>query len=154
MGRALEAIREDEIAANTSGINITKYKVCSFALGASAAGLAGSLQALYVGSVMPTSYDFMISIMVLCMVVLGGMGNFSAVILGAFIIQLIDYLPKLIGISNIIPPQAQKIIFGLILVFMMIYRPQGLLGRSKRNYKKYETDNFETGNTVSVRGEK
>ena len=132
MGRALEAIREDEIAASSMGINITKYKVWAFALGAGAAGLAGSLQAVFMGSVMPGTYVFMVSIMVLCMVVLGGMGNFKAVILGAFIIQLVSYFPQLTGLSSVIPAQAKQIIFGLILVLMMIYRPQGLLGRSKR----------------------
>ncbi len=136
MGRALEAIREDEIAASSMGINITKYKVWAFALGAAAAGLAGCLQALYIGSVMPGTYVFMVSIMALCMVVLGGMGNFAAVILGAFIIQLISYFPQMVGLSNIIPAQARQILFGLILVLMMIYRPQGILGRKERKYRK------------------
>ena len=71
--------------------------------------------------------------MVLCSVVLGGMGNFLAVMLGAFIIQFISYLPQLIGLSSVIPAQAKQIIFGLILVIMMIYRPQGILGRKKRD---------------------
>lgn len=136
MGRALEAIREDEIAASSMGINVTKYKVWAFALGAAAAGLAGCLQALYIGSVMPGTYVFMVSIMALCMVVLGGMGNFTAVILGAFIIQLISYFPQMVGLSNVIPAQARQILFGLILVLMMIYRPQGILGRKERKYRK------------------
>ena len=135
MGRALEAIREDEIAAASMGINVTKYKVLSFAIGAGVSGIAGCLQAEFVLSVSPGSYVFMVSIMVLCTVVLGGMGNFLAVILGAFIIQFISYLPQLIGLSNVIPAQAKQIIFGLILVLMMIYRPQGILGRKKRNNK-------------------
>lgn len=138
MGRALEAVREDEIAASSMGINITKYKVWAFALGASVAGLAGSLQALYIRSVMPGTYVFMVSIMALCMVVLGGMGNFAAVILGAFIIQFISYFPQMVGLSNIIPAQARQILFGLILVLMMIYRPQGILGRKERKYGKAE----------------
>lgn len=75
----------------------------------------------------------MVSIMVLCMVVLGGMGNFKAVILGAFIIQFISYFPQLVGLSNVIPPQFKQILFGLILVVMMIWRPQGILGREKRS---------------------
>ena len=138
MGRALEAIREDEIAANSMGINVTKYKVVSFALGAAVTGIAGCLQAEYTLSVSPGSFVFMVSIMVLCTVVLGGMGNFVAVILGAFIIQFISYFPQLVGLSNIIPAQAKQIIFGLILVIMMIYRPQGILGRKERNNKKAE----------------
>ena len=144
MGRALEAIREDEIAANSMGINVTKYKVVSFALGAAVTGIAGCLQAEFTLSVSPGSYVFMVSIMVLCTVVLGGMGNFLAVILGAFIIQFISYLPQLIGLSNVIPAQAKQIIFGLILVIMMIYRPQGILGRKERNNKGAEKNWLES----------
>jgi len=136
MGRALAAIREDEIAANSMGINPTKYKVCAFMLGASVAGVAGSFYVAYMGSVMPSTFTFMISVMVLCMVVLGGMGNFAATILGALIIELIDYLPRLLGITNLIPAQFKQVIFGLILVIMMILRPQGILGREKFNYFK------------------
>jgi branched-chain amino acid transport system permease protein len=132
LGRALEAIREDEIAASSMGINTTKYKVWAFALGAAIAGVAGSLQAVFVLSVTPAVFTFMVSIMVLCMVVLGGMGNFKAVILGAFIIQFISYLPQLTGLTNIIPPQFKHVLFGLILVVMMIWRPQGIVGRKER----------------------
>jgi branched-chain amino acid transport system permease protein len=128
MGRALQAIRDDEIAASSMGINVTKYKVWAFAIGAAVAGIAGSLQSIFSLSVTPNSYVFMVSIMVLCMVVLGGMGNFAAVILGAFIIQLISYFPQLTGLSSVIPPQFKQILFGLILVVMMIWRPQGIIG--------------------------
>ena len=136
MGRALTAVREDEIAAQSMGINITKYKVYAFILGASVAGVAGSFQAAFTLSVSPGTYTFMVSVMVLCMVVLGGMGNFKASILGAFIIQLISYLPQLTGLTAIIPPQFNQILFGLILVIMMIWRPQGLLGRERIKYSK------------------
>ena len=134
MGRALTAVREDEIAAQSMGINITKYKVYAFVLGAAVAGIAGSLQAVFSLSVTPSTYTFMVSVMVLCMVVLGGMGNFKAAILGAFIIQLISYFPQLTGLSSVIPPQFKQILFGLILVVMMIWRPQGLLGREEHTY--------------------
>lgn len=134
MGRALTAVREDEIAAQSMGINITKYKVYAFVLGASVAGIAGSLQAVFMLSVTPGTYTFMVSVMVLCMVVLGGMGNFKASILGAFIIQFISYFPQLTGLSSVIPPQFKQILFGLILVVMMIWRPQGLLGREENRF--------------------
>ena len=136
MGRALTAIREDEIAAQAMGINITKYKVYAFVLGASVAGVAGSLQAVFTLSVTPGTYTFMVSVMVLCMVVLGGMGNFKASILGAFLIQFISYFPQLTGLTSVIPPQFRQILFGLILVVMMIWRPQGILGREQTRYKK------------------
>jgi len=136
MGRALTAIREDEVAAQSMGINITKYKVYAFMLGATVAGVAGSFQAVFTLSVTPGTYTFMVSVMVLCMVVLGGMGNFKASILGAFILQLISYFPQLTGLTSVNPPQFKQILFGLILVIMMIWRPQGLLGREKINYAK------------------
>ena len=136
MGRAMEAIREDEIAAASNGINVTKYKVAAFMLGAGVAGLAGSLQAELILSVMPSTYTFMLSVMVLCMVVLGGMGNFKAVIFGAFIIEVIDYLPKMLGLTSVLPPQFKQILFGLILVVMMICRPQGILGRQNNAFKR------------------
>lgn len=133
IGRALEAIREDEIAASSMGINVTRYKVWAFVFGASIAGIAGSLQAEFILSVTPGAFTFMVSIMVLCMVVLGGMGNFKAVILGAFLIQFVSYFPQLVGLSNVIPPQFKQVLFGLILVVMMIWRPQGILGRERRS---------------------
>lgn len=134
IGRAFEAIREDEIAASSLGINTTLYKVIAFALGAFIAGVAGSFQAAFTLSVTPSSYTFMVSIMVLCIVVLGGMGNFKAVILASLILQLVSEFPRIVGLSNIIPPQFKQILFGLILVVLMIYRPQGLLGRETRVY--------------------
>ncbi len=133
LGRALEAIREDEIAASSMGINVTAYKVWAFIFGAAVAGVAGSLQAVFILSVAPGVFTFMVSIMVLCMVVLGGMGNFKAVILGALIIQFISYFPQLTGLTNVIPPQFKQVLFGLILVVMMIWRPQGILGREQRS---------------------
>lgn len=136
MGRALEAVREDEIAASSMGINTTSYKVWAFVLGASVAGVAGSLQAVFILSVTPGVFTFMVSIMVLCMVVLGGMGNFKAVILGAFLIQFVSYFPQLVGLSNVIPPQFKQVLFGFILVSMMIWRPQGILGREQRSAPK------------------
>ncbi|HLW21893.1 MAG TPA: branched-chain amino acid ABC transporter permease [Sphaerochaetaceae bacterium] len=136
MGRALEAVREDEIAASSMGINTTSYKVWAFVLGASVAGVAGSLQAVFILSVTPGVFTFMVSIMVLCMVVLGGMGNFKAVVLGAFLIQFVSYFPQLVGLSNVIPPQFKQVLFGFILVSMMIWRPQGILGREQRSAPK------------------
>ena len=134
LGRAMNAVREDEVAAASNGINVTTYKIMSFVIGAAVGGVAGCFQSAYTLTVNPSSYTFMVSVMVLCCVVLGGMGNGLAVILGGFIIQFISYFPQLTGLTNVIPPQAKQIIFGLILVVMMICRPQGLLGRDKYRY--------------------
>ena len=78
----------------------------------------------------------MMSIMILCMAVLGGLGNNFATVVGVIIIVIASEIPRLVGISHIIPPQINQVIFGLILVLMMIYRPQGIIGRVKLNYAK------------------
>jgi branched-chain amino acid transport system permease protein len=134
-GRALEAVREDEIAASAMGIDVTKYKIIAFCIGAFFAGIAGSLWATYNQSVAPQTFDFMLSILILCMVVLGGMGNNLAVLFGAVLIVITSELPRLLGFSSKIPPQTNQILFGLILVVMMIYRPQGIIGRKKMNFE-------------------
>ena len=134
VGRALEAIREDEIAASSMGINTAKYKIGAFTAGSFFAGIAGGLYAAYTQAVAPNTFDFMMSVMILCMIVLGGLGRNIAAVAGALIIVLAEFTPRLIGISNIIPPQLNQILFGLILVIMMIYRPQGIIGRKKINY--------------------
>ena len=79
------------------------------------------------------------------MVVLGGMGNFKACILGAFIIQFISYLPQLLGVTNLVPAQAKQVFFGLILVVMMVWRPQGILGREKFTYVKKSAKGIQEG---------
>ena len=134
IGRAMTAVREDEVAAASNGIDVTKYKIVSFVLGAAVGGIAGCFQTAYTLTVSPASYTFMVSVMVLCTVVLGGMGNGKAVILGAVIIQFISYFPQLTGLTNVIPAQAKQMIFGLILVVMMVWRPQGILGRDRFRY--------------------
>lgn len=134
VGRALEAIREDEIAASSMGINTAKYKIGAFVTGSFFAGIAGGLYAAYTQAVAPNTFDFMMSIMILCMIVLGGLGRNIAAVAGSVIIVLAEFTPRLLGISSIIPPQLNQIMFGLILVMMMIYRPQGIIGRKKINY--------------------
>jgi branched-chain amino acid transport system permease protein len=136
IGRALEAIREDEIAASAMGINTSKYKIGAFTTGAFLGGISGSIFACFNQSVAPLTFDFMMSVMILCMAVLGGLGNSFATIIGALIIVITSELPRLLGVSHIIPPQLNQILFGLILIIMMIYRPQGLIGRIKINYAK------------------
>ncbi len=128
MGMALEAIREDEIAASAMGINVTRYKIIAFVVGAMTAGVAGTLYASFNLTVSPNQFLFMNSIIVLCMVVLGGMGNHVGVLIGAFLVILAQELPRLFNM----PPEFNQIIFGLILVLMIRFRPQGLFP-SKRN---------------------
>lgn len=147
MGRALEAIREDEIAAFSMGVNVTKYKVTAFSISAFFAGIAGSLWAVQQGAVNPDTFDFMMSIMVLCMVVLGGMGNHKGVILGAVIIVFAAEFPRIWGV----PAAVRQMIFGFILVGMMIYRPEGLLGRKRQHFDEHDGEAIPaTGSTIDL----
>ena len=135
-GRALEAIREDEIAAKAMGINTVVYKIAAFSIGAFFAGIAGSLWAVYNQSVSPQTFDFMLSIMILSMAVLGGLGNNLGTLIGALILVTASELPRLLGFSSYIPAQTSQMLFGLLLVLMMIFRPQGLIGRRKTDFEK------------------
>ncbi|MBN1573833.1 MAG: branched-chain amino acid ABC transporter permease [Deltaproteobacteria bacterium] len=131
LGRAWFAIREDEIAAECSGINIMKYKVIAFAISASFGGLAGSVFAFWFMFTSPESFKFWESILILCMVVLGGMGSIPGVILGALVLtsltevvrELLDPWPDLV--------QARFLVFGVILIVMMRFKPAGLIPLSR-----------------------
>jgi branched-chain amino acid transport system permease protein len=141
IGRAWEAIREDEVAARTMGIDTTRMKLLAFALGASFGGIAGSMFSAMQGFISPESFVLVESIMVLSMVVLGGMGNIWGVVLGAL---LLSFVPELLrhtieplqrwafGRSVIEPEVVRMLLFGLALVLMMLYRPAGLLPSAVR----------------------
>jgi branched-chain amino acid transport system permease protein len=125
MGRAWVAIREDEVAAAAMGINTTLIKLLAFGAGAFFAGMAGSVDAHFGTQVSPDSYVFQISVLILAMVVLGGLGNPPGVVLGAV---LLTFLPeKLRDLSDI-----RFLVFGFALVFIMRFRPEGLLPSARR----------------------
>ncbi len=129
-GRAWVALREDEMAAAAMGIPLRNIKLLAFALGASFGGLAGGLFAAFQGFVSPESFSLMESIMVLCMVVLGGMGHLPGVIFGAVLLTLMPEvlraLAPLLGGHGIDPENLRMLIFGACLIVVMIFRPQGL----------------------------
>lgn len=120
IGRAWIAIKEDELAAESMGIDTTSMKILAFALGAFWAGIAGVFFAGKFAFVSPESFTFFESVIVLSMVVLGGMGSIPGVILGASIIVI---LPEMFRALS----SYRMLIFGAALVLMMIFRPQGLL---------------------------
>jgi branched-chain amino acid transport system permease protein len=147
LGRAWMAIREDETAADCTGVNPIKTKLLAFALGASFAGFAGSFYAAKLQAITPGAFEFNVSIMLLCMVVLGGMGSLKGVILGGMLITLFDrillaqmtFLIRWIGRSLGIAALASVdltlwrwFFFGLGLVVIMLIRPEGLAGRRVR----------------------
>lgn len=123
-GRAVLAIREDEVAAEASGINTTFYKTLAFALSAVFAGIAGGMYAGNYGVLTAKYFDFNNSINILVMVVLGGMGSFTGAILSAIVLTI---LPQVLLDFN----EYRMIIYSLILIVMMIFRPTGLLGRKE-----------------------
>jgi len=140
MGRAWGAIRADETAAEMMGVNTVRTKLLAFALGASFAGVAGSFQASYLGASTSDFFDFSISILVLIMVILGGIGNIWGAVLGAFALTYVDktflpYIGQHLGdIAPSLPNPAQYnfLIYGVILVLMMRFRPQGFLPSRQR----------------------
>ena len=128
-GRAFLAVREDEIAANTMGINPTQYKMLAFVLGGFLAGVAGGLYAHLYVFVHPSSFDFLKSIDVLMVVVLGGLGSMSGNIIAA-----IAWISLLEGLRILLPPEVldlRMVIYPVVLITMMILRPQGLMGRTE-----------------------
>lgn len=121
IGRAWIAIREDEIATAAMGINNTMYKLYSVAFGAFWAGLAGCLFAAKMQFISPESFTFMESVLILCMVIVGGLGSIAGVIIGALILV---FLPEVLREVQLY----RMLALGAGLVVLMIFRPQGLLG--------------------------
>jgi branched-chain amino acid transport system permease protein len=130
-GRALKAIRDHEITAQVMGINSPAYKVAIFALAAALAGLAGSLFAHYIQHINFESFGLHTSILIVCMVVLGGMGSILGSVLGAIILTV---LPETLRQFQ----NYQDLIYGGLLVALLVLRPQGLLGKGKLSLKFLE----------------
>ncbi|MBM3340710.1 MAG: ABC transporter ATP-binding protein [Betaproteobacteria bacterium] len=134
IGRAWVAIREDELAAGAMGINTRDMKLLAFALGATFGGVAGGLFASFQGFISPESFTLHDSIMVLCMVVLGGMGNVWGVVVGAVLLTALPEALRYIGplqqqwFGRVVvdPADLRMLLFGLALVLMMLLRPAGL----------------------------
>lgn len=127
VGLALQALRDDEIASEAMGIDLRTVKLQAFALGSCWAGFAGALLAARINFISPPSFTFMDSAMILSMVVLGGMGSISGVVVAALVLTLApEYLRALSGY--------RMLVFGALMVLMMIFRPQGLIPSRKRTY--------------------
>lgn len=128
IGRAWIALREDEIACVAMGIDMAKTKLSAYALGAAWAGLVGVIFAAKTTFINPASFTFMESAIILSIVVLGGMGSIFGVILGAFILIL---LPEYLRAFS----EYRMLVFGLTMVLMMIFRPQGIISDLRRKYE-------------------
>jgi branched-chain amino acid transport system permease protein len=151
LGRAWMAIREDELAAATMGINTTTTKLLAFGLGAALSGFAGTFYGSHLGFASPQQFNFSQSVLILCMVILGGMGNMWGVMLGAVVIYLLQtvvliQLPTWIANlgkatnidflvnfnQNVHLTDYTFFIYGIILVLFMLFRPEGLLPSRRR----------------------
>jgi branched-chain amino acid transport system permease protein len=141
IGRAWEAIREDEVAARAMGIDTRNLKLLAFAMGASFGGIAGGMFSAIQAFISPESFILVESIMVVSMVVLGGMGNIWGVILGALLLSFVPEILRwtvtplqeaLFGRMLIEPEVFRMLLFGLALVLVMLYRPAGLLPSAVR----------------------
>jgi branched-chain amino acid transport system permease protein len=165
LGRAWVALREDELAASCMGLNPAKLKLAAVAIGAGLAGLAGALNAVYLRTTgNPQSYDFTLSMIMVCCVILGGLGNRSGVVLGVFILMGFDRI-----VTNILDNQIQMavgsggkeymkisawklFIFGMVLILMMRFRPEGLLPETRHRRELHpETD--EAAGEAAARAE-
>ncbi len=166
LGRAWMAIREDQLAASQMGIDPVRTKLLAFAMGATFSGFAGAFYAAYISGIFPDVFDFSASILILCTVILGGMGNIYGVIVGGLVLLTADrlFLPALkdflSGLLNhtVLPALASNptlraavaqnanpilyryLLFGLTLVIMMAVRPEGLIPSAQRRMELHEAD--------------
>ncbi|NYA45899.1 high-affinity branched-chain amino acid ABC transporter permease LivM [Serratia fonticola] len=127
IGRAWEALREDEIACRSLGLNHVLVKLSAFMMGASTAGIAGVFFATYQGFVNPTSFTFFESALILAIVVLGGMGSTIGVVLAAFVLTVAPELLRSFA-------EYRVLLFGVLMVLMMIWRPRGLVRISRSSF--------------------
>jgi len=136
IGRAWIAIREDEFAAEAMGVNTLRMKLLAFAIGGGVASFAGVIQATFNNFISPAAFQVDVSITVLAMVVLGGMGNIVGAILGAAAIYLVPEVmrdPNVVGQTVAREAEIYRtLVFGALLVIMMIFRPQGILPSKRR----------------------
>lgn len=127
-GRILRSIRDDEIASLSIGRNINKYKLSVFVIGAFFAGIAGSLYAHYITFIDPSSFTVMESIVVLLMVVFGGMGSIKGSFIGALILVIFPEMLRFLGMPSSVAAPMRQMIYGLLLIVLMLKRPQGIIG--------------------------
>jgi branched-chain amino acid transport system permease protein len=128
-GRAVTSVREDEIAAEAMGINVTKWKLAAFVLGASTAAVAGSLHASYLQTIAPNDFGIMESISILIIVVLGGVGSITGTFVAAVVLGVLDTVLQNFG-------TLRMVIYAVALVLIMIFKPSGLLGTWELSIKQ------------------
>jgi branched-chain amino acid transport system permease protein len=127
-GRVLKAIRDDEIAAASLGKNTERFKIAAFAIAAGFAALAGALFAGYLRYIDPTSFGLTESVFILSLIIVGGSGNTMGPLIGTFVLLLVPEFLRMLGIPESIAPNLRLVIYSLLIVIVMRFRPQGLAG--------------------------
>ena len=130
-GRVLKAIREDEKVIQVFGYNTLYFKLAIFVISAAMAAVAGSLFASYITFIDPSSFTLNESIFIMAIIILGGLANLRGSILGALFLILLPEILRFVGFPDSIAAQMRQVVYGLILVLLMLYRPQGLIGEYK-----------------------
>ncbi len=167
VGRAWMALRDDDIAASAMGVDLTRYKLLAFAIGAGFAGMTGVFYVAKLQTITPDMFMFPVSVMIIVMIVLGGMGSVWGVVVGAMFLSLLQswFLPDLstwasafgqatgIGfLQNVDFAQSTELIFGIILVLMMLYRRDGLIpAHRKQVAMSFSQQNAQVGESGSFR---
>jgi len=127
-GRVLKTIREDEIASASLGKDIPAIKIWAFAISSGIAAIAGALYAGYVTYIDPTSFTFDESMFIISIVILGGSGNLKGPLIGTLFMVILPEILRFLGLPDTVAPNVRQIIFGLALIILMKYRPQGIAG--------------------------
>ena len=127
-GLVLKAIREDELSAISLGKNVKKFKILAFAISSGMAAIAGALYATYVTYIDPTSFTLEESIFILSIVLVGGSGNLRGPVIGTLLMILLPEGLRFLGIPDSLAPNIRQIIYALVLIILMRFRPQGLAG--------------------------
>jgi branched-chain amino acid transport system permease protein len=130
-GLALKGSREDEEVISVFGYNIVAIKIISFAISAGLAAIAGSLFATYITYIDPTSFGIIESILILTMVIVGGLANPNGSILGAIILVALPEMLRFVGLPMETAANLRQMFYGIILILLMFFRPQGILGKYK-----------------------
>ncbi len=130
-GRTLKAIRDDEQAIQVFGYNTSSYKLAICVISAAMAAIAGSLFAAYITFIDPSSFALMESIFILAIVILGGLASNKGAVIGAIFLILLPEILRFVGMPSGIAAQMRQVIYGIILILLMLYRPQGLVGEYK-----------------------
>jgi branched-chain amino acid transport system permease protein len=128
-GRNLTSVREDETAAIALGKNTARLKLIAFVAGAFFAGIAGSLYAHYITFIDPSSFTTMESITILLMVIFGGLGSIAGSVVGAVALVVLPELLRFVGLPSSVAAPLRQMMYGLLLVLLMLWRPQGILGK-------------------------